>query len=184
MQSRHSCVSGRWSLIGVCTGLTGAHLCTEGMQRRRPLSITWCAMPSSHKTVIHARQMKLLRLQASEAPAFQERLVRNGAKYAAALRQRAALAQVAHGLLLPADAGFCALARKNIVNAMMVRSAVHPFSREASYVWWTWHCPTHLLPGCCQERPVPTAHAVPVCRVGTINCGLTAVGKQTASCML
>ena len=108
--------------------------------------------------------MKLLRLQACEAPAFQERLVRNGAKYAAALRQRAALAQVARGLLLPADAGFCALARKNFVNAMLVRSAVRCFSRNALYFRWAWHCPSDLLPGFYREA-VPVAHAVPLsCR--------------------
>lgn len=95
--------------------------------------------------------MKLLRLQACEAAAFQERLVRNGAKYAAALRQRAALAQVACGLLSPADAGFCALARKNALDATLVRSAVQCFSRKALYISWTWHCPTSLLPGCCRE---------------------------------
>ena len=77
--------------------------------------------------------------------------MRTGAKYAAALRQRAALAQIARGLLLPGDAGFCALARKNVVNAMVVRSAAPRFSREALCVRWAWHCPTNLLPRCCRE---------------------------------
>ena len=47
--------------------------------------------------------------------------MRNGAKYAAALRQRAALAQIAPGLLPAYDANCCALARKHIANALTVR---------------------------------------------------------------
>ena len=71
--------------------------------------------------------------------------MRNGAKYAAALRQRAALAQIARGLLLPAAADFCALARKNVVEAVLVRSCC--LSLPALYM----RCPLTSLPGCCPD---------------------------------
>ncbi|KAK9833308.1 hypothetical protein WJX81_005199 [Elliptochloris bilobata] len=69
--------------------------------------------------------------QACEAPAFQERLVRNGAKYALALRQRTALAQVANGLLAPDKAEFCGLARKHALDAAL--RAKRP---RALPEWW------------------------------------------------
>ena len=65
------------------------------------------------------------RRQALEAPAFQERIVRSAGRYAAAMRQRAALAEVAAGLAAT-DLGESCRMRTSVIPVAVARRCAGP----------------------------------------------------------